>query len=236
MSRKFEDILNECLEGVLRGDPVKGYLARYPEHAGELERLLRTALVAAEASRLRPSPEFKAAARYRVMSAFGRAAEARRRRFGWSRRWAMAVVAVALVCTSGIGTVLAAEQSLPGEPLYQVKMAREQVELTLARDDVSKAKLYVELAEKRVAEAERLAGKVEQASLQGRDMARAQELRKEVDQSAAQQLIPLQDLLKTAPDPARDPIIRAINATWQHYERALRCISNLDSSQLGQIG
>ena len=255
MARKYEDIFHECLEGVLKGQPIEEWLARYPEHASELEPLLRMALATARASRVEPRPEFKAATRYRVMSALGQAAEPKRHGFGWSRRWAVAVAALFIISSSGIGTVLAADQSLPGEPLYQVKMTREQTELALARDEVSQARLNVKFAQKRVAEMERLAEKadlerfeelalklashvekVEQASLQSRDVAQAQELKNAVDEGAKEQLIRLQGLLKKAPESARGLIIRAINGTWQRYDKALRSISNLNSSRLGNSG
>ena len=62
----------------------------------------------------------------------------------------MAIVLVLLL--AGGGTVAAASNSMPDNPLYPVKMATEQVRLTLTHSDINKAELYTELADRRVAE------------------------------------------------------------------------------------
>ena len=62
----------------------------------------------------------------------------------------MAIVLVLLL--AGGGTVAAAGNSMPDEPLYQVKLATEQVQLALTPSVLGKAELYAKLADKRVAE------------------------------------------------------------------------------------
>jgi hypothetical protein len=150
----FYNILDECLERVLvKGETVEQCLAAYSEHAAELEPLLQTALVAKEATDIKPRPEFRERASYQFQAAL-REMESKKSRgfFGWQPRWATAVIVVVVLLLAGSGTVIAAGNSMPDEPLYQVKLATEAVRLTLAPSTLDKAELYVKLADKRVAE------------------------------------------------------------------------------------
>ena len=52
----------------------------------------------------------------------------------------------------GGGTVAAASNSMPDGPLYPVKLATEEVRLTLTPSALGKAELYANLADKRVVE------------------------------------------------------------------------------------
>ena len=64
MSKKLEEIFDECLERLQQGDSIENCLMQYPEVAAELEILLRTAVnVNWRSSLVRPRPEFKAYAR-----------------------------------------------------------------------------------------------------------------------------------------------------------------------------
>jgi len=160
-AREFDNILDECLERVLvKGETIDQCLAEYPEYAAELEPLLRTALVSKEALAIKPRPEFRERAGYQFQAAL-REMESRKSRgfFGWQPRWAAAVVVVIALLLAGSGTVAAAGNSLPDEPLYQVKLATEAVRLTLTPSALGKAELYVKLADKRVAEIIKMADK-----------------------------------------------------------------------------
>jgi hypothetical protein len=53
-NRQFDDILNLCLDRILKGETVEGCLQSYPEMAKELEPLLRTAVAAKVASEVQP--------------------------------------------------------------------------------------------------------------------------------------------------------------------------------------
>jgi len=153
-TEEFNNILDECLERLLvRGGTVEQCLASYPGQADELEPLLRTALVTREALAIQPRPEFKARARYQLGSAF-REVKPKRRFFflRWQPRWATAVAAVLILLLGGGSTVAAAGSSMPDDLLYPVKLATEQVQLTLIRSNMGRAELYAELADRRVAE------------------------------------------------------------------------------------
>jgi hypothetical protein len=69
------------------------------------------------------------------------------------RAWATATAAVLLAMVlAGGSTVAAAGNSMPGETLYPVKLATEQVQIAFTFSDIDKAELYNNLAEKRVDE------------------------------------------------------------------------------------
>ena len=156
--KEIENILDECLERLLvKGETVEQCLESYPEHAAELGPLLRTALATSNALDIQPSTDFMARARYQLYAELDRA-QVRQRRpiFGWQPRWALIVVVVLTVLLVGGGTVVAADSSMPGSPLYPVKLATENIRLKLSLSDVRKAELYAALADRRVAEIARM--------------------------------------------------------------------------------
>ncbi len=153
-SRKFNNILDECLERLLvNGETIEQCLQSYPEQADELEPLLQTALVTKQTSAIQPRPEFRAKARYQFRLALQEIEQKRRLPvFGWQPRWATVVAIVLVLLLAGGGTVAAAGNSMPDNPLYPVKLATEQVQLALTRSTLGKVELYAKLADKRVAE------------------------------------------------------------------------------------
>ncbi len=171
-AREFDNILDECLERVLfKGETVEQCLASYPEQAAELEPLLHTAMLTKKASAIKPRPEFRDRARYQFRAAL-QEMELKRSRgffFGWRPQWVTAVIVVLVLLLGSSGTVAAASNSMPDEPLYQVKLATETVRMTLTPSALGKAELYIRLADKRVAEIVKMAAKgkpeqVEQAA------------------------------------------------------------------------
>jgi hypothetical protein len=167
MSKKsdFDNILDECLTRVLKGETVEACLASFPEHGGELEPLLRTALDARAAAVIRPRREFRERAAYEFQAAIREmpAKESVGPVF-WHRRWVTALAAVVIVLLAGTGVVAASSGSLPDGPLYGVKLATETVRIALTPSDVGKAELYVKFTNRRVDEIIAMAdeGKVDQ--------------------------------------------------------------------------
>jgi hypothetical protein len=161
MNRKFDDILNECLERLLvKGETVEQCLQSYPEHAAELKPLLQTALASKKALEVKPSAEFKARARYQFRTALAESATKKSRpSFAWLPGWATTLILALGLLLAGSGTVAAANYSMPDSPLYPVKIATEQVQLSLTRSDEGKEELDIKLADKRVAEIIYLADK-----------------------------------------------------------------------------
>jgi hypothetical protein len=169
MARKLNDIFNECYERMRRGESLKGCLMRYPEHAAELEHLLRTAFdIGRRASYVQPRPEFKYWASSRLEGIRHYARQQRQPQkpgfFSWQRSWAVALTAILIIVLSGAGTAVASSDALPDEPLYPVKLATEEVRLTFAISDASKVELQAQLAETRAMEIEVMTneGKTEQ--------------------------------------------------------------------------
>jgi len=150
---EFENILDECLERLGRGETLGQCLQSYPEQAAQLEPLLHMAQAVIKASAILPRSEFKARARYEFRSALQ--AEATKKRqplFSLRRRWSVALMVVSILLLVGGGTAVAASNSMPDSPLYPVKLAAEQVQLTLTPSDMGKARLCAMLADRRVAE------------------------------------------------------------------------------------
>lgn len=158
-SRKFDDILNDCLERLLvKGETIKQCLNSFPEFADDLKPLLQTTLIIKKASAIQPRPEFRDRARYQLYSAL-RETEHKKRRsfFSWQPQWATAVISIVLVLLITGSTVAAASTSMPDQPLYPVKIATERVQVFLTPSAIGKAELYAKLADKRVLEIARMA-------------------------------------------------------------------------------
>ncbi len=158
----FHEALDTSLEQVLRyGASLEVCLRLYPQHAAELEPLLRTALETQRALDFTPSAEGKARARLALEMAMNR----HRSRRTWSflaampaqiifrYRWATASFAAAsLVLLGGAGMVAASSSSMPEEALYPVKRASEQVRAFVTFDTQAKARLYADYADRRTEE------------------------------------------------------------------------------------
>lgn len=164
-NERFNDILNECLDRILKGEAVEQCLRSYPEQAKELEPLLRTAIAAKVASTIQPRPEFRAKARYEFRTALRdmEAKKSRRSFFSWRWQWqpgwAIAIVVVIVVVLAGGGTVAAASNSMPDSALYPVKLASEQVQLAVTPSEIGKTELNAQFADRRAEEIAYVASK-----------------------------------------------------------------------------
>ena len=261
MTGRFDDILNECLEQVLRGESVEECLQRHPEQAAELEPLLRVAAAARKtSSTVEPRPEFKARTRYEIQSRLhskDRKAEAKRTSMvGWIPRWAVVTACLALVLVfAGTGTVAASTDSVPGDTLYSVKMATEQVQWKLTFSQKAKARLQARFAERRAWEMAELArkgrtgqieslstrftahlAKIEQLAAQIRasdleDGERISELREILYTNMARDLVMLDAAEAKAPWRARTAIAVAKFRLIQEYDKAIDSLDELQNQQ-----
>jgi hypothetical protein len=151
-NKQFDNILNDCLERLITGqETVEQCLQRYPEYVKELEPLLRTAALMNKAVDVKPSDDFRARARYQMQLKMAES-KVPQRVTRVVPRWAIAVCTVMLVFVLGGGTVLASAGSMPGSPLYAVKLVAENVQVKLAWSQDKKAELYVAMANERVDE------------------------------------------------------------------------------------
>ncbi|MBI2939804.1 MAG: hypothetical protein HYY04_05140 [Chloroflexi bacterium] len=163
---RFSAALEECCRRVQRGETIERCLTDYPaEYRLELARLVA---VAERLGRLGddPSPAFQARLELRLLAA---ADETRRGRPAgrWgrlgiffiappiARAAVLMLVALIVLVGSGVGVVQAADQSLPDSPLYQVKTAREWLELALARDGDTRVDVHARQIGERGRELER---------------------------------------------------------------------------------
>ena len=177
MSGNFSEALNDCLERLKRGETTHSCLRRYPDLADELEPLLQVAVAtmrAAESAAPSPSAKARGFARFSEAldarsSAPSAVAPRRRRRFRWrlpalgfglpaplARPFAAAILLCVVVFATGVGATSAASGSVPGEPLYWVKTARENVEQRIPRSDAGRANYQARLAQARADEAQAL--------------------------------------------------------------------------------
>ncbi len=160
--KEFDNVLDECLAQLDKGETVEQCLQSFPEHTEQLKPLLEMALAIKEASAIQPRPEFRDKARYQFYSALQEMGRKRSRSFlswGWQPRWATVVAIVLALLLAGSGTVAAASGSMPDEPLYPVKLATEQAQLVLTPSALGKAELYAKLADRRVSEIVHMADK-----------------------------------------------------------------------------
>jgi len=149
-----EDILNECLEAIARGETEESCLARYPEQASEIRPLLQVIIASQGARQISPRPEYRARARYEYRCAVAEVcAKSTQRGFRWRWRWSTAVpLVIAVIAVAGGGIVAASTNALPGQPLYGIKLATEEAQIRLTPTDKNKAKAYALIAERRLTE------------------------------------------------------------------------------------
>ena len=169
MQTKFDQILDECITRITKGETVESCLKRYPDFAGELEPFLRIIAQTGDAYSYKPSSEAKAKGRERLYAEMRsiEKAEAEAAKSGWNllrvitnihiQRWAVASAAVLLIAvTSGVTTVAASQRTKPGDFLYPVKRTAENTRLALEFSSESKANLEIEYAERRANEIAKL--------------------------------------------------------------------------------
>src|SRR5262245_37383866 len=145
-------LLAQALDAALSAERARpGSSEEVVEHAptatrADLQRLMALArALDASVGAVRPRPEFRTAARARLMARIGAATEtpmllrpvpmsvARRRRPGrWFVRGSAGLVAAIIAASA---TLTASASALPGDLLYGVKQANEELSVRLASDE-----------------------------------------------------------------------------------------------------
>jgi hypothetical protein len=242
MKRDFEEILDICLERItVKGDSIEQCLESYPEHASELEPVLRTALSFKEASSaIKPRPEFERVTKYRLLSEIGAGKTKRAERvallWGWQRRWALAIAVLLVLILVGGSTVTASASSLPGDILYPVKTATEKVQGFFTFGSDAKASFHMKLAQRRLNELELLAERnraIPQSLLDAMDIEtdRAigildmnkpikEELVTKLISLTFEQNIVLEEVIEQAPSQAKFKLQEALRKAEQAHNRA----------------
>jgi hypothetical protein len=109
----FNDVLNECIERVLKGVSIEACLKSFPEYAAELEPLLRTAVDTHKAAGIKPRPEFRQRAGYEFQTAIRDMKPNRSGFLRWHLGWVTAVSVVIVILLAGSSTIAASANSLP---------------------------------------------------------------------------------------------------------------------------
>ena len=161
---KKEEILANCIEEVRSGkSTVEDCIKRYPALGKELRAMLEIA-VSIKPEETSPSAEFKARTRLHLFDAEKQPAAVKTTNH--FRSWfaltpvkvtASVLLVVLIFAAVGGGTVYAAQSSTPGDILYPVKTGAENIQLTFTTSPVAKARLYLQLAQKRINEMARQA-------------------------------------------------------------------------------
>lgn len=159
--RDMSRALAECLEAVEAKRNLLEYLRRYPADRDDLIGMLRLSLELNSLGAPAADPAFRLRARNRMLALAGeRRQERRRKPFSMlPRPVARLAFAGAVAVALAVGSLTAAaasDNSLPGDPLYGVKLTAERVQLTLTFDSASRARLQLHFADVRLDEAQRL--------------------------------------------------------------------------------
>jgi Domain of unknown function (DUF5667) len=153
--------LQEGLEALGGQGNLQEVLRRYPEERDELIGLLRLSVDLGTLGPPAADPAFRLRARNRMLAA---AAERRRAQrwnpFGRLPRPVLRLAATAAlgaaVVAGGVTAAAASAASLPGDPLYGVKLGVEQAQLALSFNAESRARLQLQFADVRLDEAQKL--------------------------------------------------------------------------------
>ncbi len=163
-----------CLTAMQQGETLEACLARYPELAGDLRPMLQAAVEAgAQAAPAQIPRRAEMASRAGLLT---RAAELRGGQVGRPAWWRLvprlattALVFVVGFAAGAYGLAAASAQSLPGDSLYGIKRAAEQVRWLITTDPIERATYQQALEDRRAQEARDVIknGRTVEISLQG---------------------------------------------------------------------
>ena len=125
MNNDLETILDTCLYQIEEGESsVDECLARYPEHAAQLQPLLRAATKLARAREVVPDPSYRIRVRSQLNTYMQQNPQSKRvSPVFW--RFSIAFVTVMMLFLAS-GTAFA-QQALPGDALYNWKLTSEHL-------------------------------------------------------------------------------------------------------------
>ncbi|MBN1177773.1 MAG: hypothetical protein JXD18_01065 [Anaerolineae bacterium] len=170
--RRIETLVEECLQQVHGEGDVEAALQSYPHQAPELRPLLEMAvqtthfytdvppppgnLAAGRARMLEAAAQEKERARPVIMPVFKQRRVSRMKLVFATRLIGMMLAVLLGLTTVGGGVALAANDSLPGEALYPVKTAIEDLRIGLTSNPEARVALALQLVDERIAEIEAL--------------------------------------------------------------------------------
>lgn len=171
MKRDIQEVLDQCVESILNGTSTldECILKLDGEMRSEVEPMLFAVQRVVRDGNVEPDPIQKQAGRDHLLKAVDQKRwetgiertvllkRQDRKRINKPRKMMMrlAVVMGAMMALSS-ATVALADQSLPGSPLYPVKRAVENAKISLTLSEDAKKLLYLQAAENRMDELEKL--------------------------------------------------------------------------------
>lgn len=168
MNRKTAHILDKCLKRMEDGDSLANCLADYPEYAGELKPLLELSSHIETFRDLQPAPAFQQFSRRKIEQQLQTKQESvtfpglirlikQRRQLTMNRRFQMAKIIVSVMLALAVatgGVAYASDSAHPGDFLYGVDLAVEQVQERLRIETASRLQTQIAHAEERLSEAQ----------------------------------------------------------------------------------
>jgi hypothetical protein len=264
VGKEFEYILDECIAQIRSGKAdVASCLNKHPEHASQLRPLLEIAVLLYREPQPQPRPEAVSRGEQILLGRVlekrsGKAsnkglASARLSRSGVVKtafrgewlpsmrlRWVGIAAGIMALILMGYGVVAASNYSLPGDFLYPLKMAREQVQLMLATSEEERGEFHIILAERRMQEMTELSrsGKVEQVTelmpivrnhleevrhvfVTAGDPQASEELKTKLEESAGRGLTELEGAFREADEETRPVLSEALQVSGESYGTAV---------------
>jgi hypothetical protein len=158
------NIFHDCLEKLAAGEGIEASIRDFPQYANVLRSMLETSLIV---QRIRVSSAETAEAQARVRHRFDEALRAApiRRVYPVRRLVTLAASLLIVFLIVAGGATAYAQNSLPGDSLYGLKLFNENVQLAISGSD----SLRQEFAERRVTEVRDLLAieRVERVVFQG---------------------------------------------------------------------
>lgn len=241
MSRTIDYILEECLYQIkMKKLTLLECLDKYPEFREELEPILKLALT------LKPLPKAKASKEYKnksIKSILSQLESERKTEKGiklpfFKTTLAKVALAITIILCILIGLVYASSFSLANSPLYSIKRATENIQVSLTFGNTEKSKLHLKLAEKRSDEIKELVKQKDAPAINKT----AQEMKKEINHalqeakqappedkqnlmsnivaSAEKQQKVLKEITPQAPEEAKTALMAAAVASYQTQQKA----------------
>jgi hypothetical protein len=153
MNNELEFILDSCLSQIEEGEAsIDECLARYPQHAVQLQPLLRAATKLARARDVVPNPSYRMRARSQL-NAYMQQNPQRKRVSPVLWRFTIAFVTVFMLFLAS-GTAFA-QQALPGDTLYDWKLTSEHLWRLTSSDQLG---VDITLSNRRMNELLRVSG------------------------------------------------------------------------------
>jgi hypothetical protein len=169
---RISAILNRCLDLIESGaGTVESVIALYPEFGEALRPPLEAAQwLFSRSEVLNPRPGFVKLSRRRLVDRFqspgsyaapGSLGRGRFTSISLERRLviqysALLTLTAVLLFVGYTSTAFIVQRSIPGDPLYQLKLTQEDYRLALSRDDAGDAYLRIEYAHQRLIEMQKL--------------------------------------------------------------------------------